>query len=119
MNAHHKTESGDVRAAIGAALARVEAIVTQETALLGENRVVDLAEFNHRKRHVLLELNRILRHSGAGPRAMNADAIRLVALLEENQRMLARHLQAVDEIATLLARAIQEAESDGTYGPNG
>ena len=97
------------------------AILEQETALLRENRAVELKEFNHRKQQGLLEINRHPAQFRAQRRsACRASRIcRLAALLDDNQRMLAHHLKAVDEIASLVARAMQEAESDGTYGRGG
>jgi len=42
-----------------------------------------------------------------------------VRKLEANRQILAHHLKAMDEISTLISRAMQEAESDGTYGRGG
>jgi hypothetical protein len=36
-------------------------------------------------------------------------------LLKQNLRMLQTHLNAVGEITAIIARAIQDHESDGTY----
>ncbi len=44
---------------------------------------------------------------------------RLVRKLESNRQILAHHIMAMDEISTLVSRAMQEAESDGTYGRSG
>jgi hypothetical protein len=109
------------QAALNQALDRMEATIDQETALLRENRVVELGDFNRRKRQGLLEINRILRKFSHGDleRVERPRLHRLTALLEANQRMLAHHLKAVDEIARLVARALQDAESDGTYGRGG
>jgi hypothetical protein len=103
------------------AIGRMEAIVDQETALLRENRAVELTDFNHRKQQGLLELNRILRHfSDFEIQLVDRDCIRrLVRKLEANRQILAHHLRAMDEISTLVSRAMQEAESDGTYGRGG
>jgi hypothetical protein len=103
------------------ALERMESTIEQETELLRENRAVELTDFNHRKHQGLLEINRILRAFDRpdfdGTDRSRID--RLVGKLEQNQRILAHHLKAVDEIAGLVARAMQEAESDGTYGRGG
>jgi len=108
----------DARRALEDAFDRMMATITQETALLSKNRAVELGDFNHRKRQGLLEISRILRTIAPPDLAQveRSRVDRLVALLEENQKMLAHHLQAVDEISSLIARAMQEAESDGTYG---
>ena len=52
--------------ALDEAMDRMAAILEQETALLRENRVVELTEFNHRKRQGLLEINRLLRNFAPG-----------------------------------------------------
>ena len=103
------------------AILRMESIVDQETALLRENRAVELNEFNHRKQQGLLEINRILRHfTDFDIRLVDRkDVGRLVSKLEDNRQILAHHLRAIDEISTLVSRAMQEAESDGTYGRGG
>jgi hypothetical protein len=103
------------------AIARMENLVDQETALLRENRAVELNDFNHRKQQGLLEINRILRHfSDFDIQLVDRDSIRrLVRKLEANRQILAHHLRAMDEISSLVSRAMQEAESDGTYGRSG
>lgn len=108
-------------AALYDALDRMEAAIGQETAILRENRIVDLTDFNHRKHQGLLEINRILRNFDAADlAAMDRTRVkRLVARLDDNQAMLSHHLHAVDAVAALLSRAMQEAESDGTYGRGG
>ena len=109
------------RTAFYEAIGRMEGIVDQETALLRENRAVELNDFNHRKRQGLLELNRILRQfSDFDIQRVDRDCIRrLVGKLEANRQILAHHLRAMDEISSLVSRAMQEAESDGTYGRGG
>lgn len=108
-------------AALYDALDRLEAAIEQETAVLRHNRVVDLTDFNHRKHQVLLEINRLLRHFDAAELAVmdRTRVKRLLARLYDNRNMLAHHLKAVDAIADLLTRAMQDAESDGTYGRGG
>jgi hypothetical protein len=103
------------------ALDRMEAAIEQETAILRQNRAMELTDFNHRKRQGLLEINRILRNFDTADLAGvdRTRVLRLVGKLEENQRMLAHHLKAVDSIAALLTRAMQDAEWDGTYGRGG
>ncbi len=53
-----------IQAAFHEAIGRMESVVDQETALLRENRAVELTEYNHRKQQGLLEINRILRNFG-------------------------------------------------------
>jgi hypothetical protein len=103
------------------AIGRMETIIDQETALLRENRAVELNDFNHRKQQGLLEINRILRNfSQFDIQRVDRDRIgRLVLKLEANRQILAHHLKAMDEISNLVSRAMQEAESDGTYSRAG
>jgi hypothetical protein len=109
------------RDAFYAAVGRMEGIVDQETALLRENRAVELSEFNHRKQQGLLEINRILRNFSAGDmQLVDRGVIRgLVLKLEANRQILAHHIRAMDEISSLVSRAMQDAESDGTYDRGG
>jgi hypothetical protein len=96
---------------------RLEAVVDQETAALKGRTATDLREFNNRKSQGLLELSRSLRYfQGAAP--SNAVLARLAGLrtkLDANQAVLKLHLEAVREVSTIMADAIRDAESDGTY----
>jgi len=99
------------------AIERVEQIVEQETFALKRRRPGSLGDFNHRKSHGLLELTRALRALG-DPAARQSLEPRLRALqgkVKENGDVLKVHLEAVQEIATSMARAIRDGESDGTY----
>jgi hypothetical protein len=99
------------------AVDRLEEVVDQETAALQARRAVDLKEFNDRKSQGLLELTRAMRHmQGAAPDA--AAVARLASLrgkLELNRAALKLHLDAVREISTVVADAMRNADSDGTY----
>jgi hypothetical protein len=108
-------------AALHDALERVEATIEQESAALRAHRMADLADHNYRKHHGLLEIKRALRNVAASDlaRVERERVVRLVVKLEENKTILSRCLKAVDEISCLLARAMQESESDGTYGAGG
>jgi hypothetical protein len=96
---------------------RLEQVVDQETADLRANRPVDLAETNGRKSHGLLELMRGMR--GIDPAALDrplADRLRALRMkLDRNQATLRMHMDAVQEIASMLTGAMRDAESDGTY----
>ena len=99
------------------AIERVEEIIDQETLALREGQSIDLAEFNRRKSQGLLELMRGVRNLKV-PEAQQAVEQRLRPLrdkLGENSVLLGQHLEAVREISDVLARAIRDGESDGTY----
>lgn len=102
------------------AISRLEVVVEQETAALRARAAVDLRDFNDRKSQGLLELNRALRQldGAAGDKALLARLAGLRAKLDANRAVLTVHLEAVREIAGVLADAIRDAESDGTYSPS-
>ena len=86
------------------AIERIEQIVDQETLVLSRNEAADLGEFSRRKSHGLLELTRGLR--GLDPtsasRAIEPRLRPLRAKLADNSAALRRHLDAVQEISTIL-----------------
>jgi hypothetical protein len=99
------------------AVERLGAVLDQETAALRNHVAVDLSEFNDRKSQGLLDLNRALRLFEGGP-VDQATLTRLSDLrvkLESNTSVLRLHLEAVREISDVMANAIRDAESDGTY----
>ena len=114
----------DRPAAVGAllrAIERLEATVEEETAALRNRRPADLRDFNNRKSQGLLELSRAMRPLDGAPPAEPVRE-RLAALrgkLEINQTLLKRHLDAVAEISGIVAAALRDAESDGTYSASG
>jgi hypothetical protein len=110
-------EESGVLATLLRTIERLEETLEQETAGLRARAPIDLKDFNNRKTHGLLELTRVMRHLDRGsltpPVAARLSALRIS--LEVNQRIVKMHLEAVREVSTILADAIQEAESDGTY----
>lgn len=99
------------------AVERIEAIIAQETAALKGGAPRRLGDLNYRKSHGLLELTRAVRalnRDGAAPN-LEAHVRGLQAKLRENSAILLMHLEAVQEISTVVSRAIREADSDGTY----
>jgi hypothetical protein len=99
---------------------RLEEVVDQETAALRNRTAIDLKDFNNRKSQGLLELNRALRGLDNPPkdRTVTTRLAGLRAKLDVNRAVLETHLAAVREVATVLADAIRDAESDGTYSPS-
>jgi hypothetical protein len=97
-------------------LERLEAVIDAETSALQQNRPVDLADFNHKKRHGLLELSRTMRLLDQDAREVAQPSLhRLRDKVEKNLSILEVHIKAVHEVAAIIANAIQEHESDGTY----
>ncbi len=104
-------------AALLQTIERLEQVIDLETAALKQSQPADLRDFNIKKSQGLLELNRMLRSVDPVTLAREAREPlgRLRDKLDRNLRMLQNHLRAVREVARVIAGAIQEAESDGTY----
>ena len=99
------------------AIDRLERLIDAETQALSACQPLDYREFNDRKSQILLELTRAARNLGdAELDATAASRLREVrAKLADNQAALATHLKAAKAISSLIAGAIRDRESDGTY----
>lgn len=100
-------------------LTRLEEIIDQETTALRGRGAIDLKGFNDRKMQALLDLSRLLKQVGnlKGDTALSKRLGEVQSKLEVNRAILKMHLEAVREISSTLATAIQDSESDGTYTP--
>jgi hypothetical protein len=96
---------------------RLEKVVELETAMLRQHRPVALAEFNHKKTQGMLELRRAIQALDrlALEREMQEPLERLRSKLDKNLAVLQMHLNAVGHVAAIIAQAIQDYDSDGTY----
>jgi len=105
------------RSLIDRTMQRVEKLVDFETEALRTRAAIDLRQTNNSKSQALLELGmaaRVLEGTELEPDLV----ARLKALrgkLEENRNMLNRHLEAVREVAGVIAETIKDGEWDGTY----
>jgi len=109
-------EPGPLGFALGA-IARLSDAVERETRDLGGPGPVDYRAHSQRKSQGLLELSRLegaLANLGAHP-PMRAALNDLLAKLDANQRLLHAKLRAARTVAEIVARAIREGQSDGTY----
>lgn len=108
---------GQLDFALGHAVERLELLVEEETAALRKATADDLRSFNNRKAQVLVELDRATKsHAGLEPsEAMKARLGGLRQKLDLNRKTLKMHLDAVQEVALMLADQIRDSESDGTY----
>jgi hypothetical protein len=106
-------------ALLKSAIERLEELIDQETAALQRRTAVDLNGFNDRKSHGLVELTRAMRHFESTPpdQTLVASLTTLRTKLEDNSAALKMHLDAVREVSTVVAEAMQNADSDGTYAP--
>ncbi|WP_027535950.1 hypothetical protein [Bradyrhizobium sp. WSM3983] len=99
------------------AIRRLENIVEEETVALATGQKVDFDDFSMRKSRSMLEFVRLMRarmHLG-GETEITDEIQRLREKLERNRSLLEMHYDAVREVATIIVRAIKDAESDGTY----
>jgi hypothetical protein len=100
-----------------AAIRRLENVVEEETTALETGKKIDFDDFSARKSRSMLEFVRLMRariHLG-GEAEVTEEVQRLRQKLERNRKILEMHYDAVREVATIIVRAISEAESDGTY----
>jgi hypothetical protein len=96
---------------------RLRMAVGAENRDLAQRRVVDYRTHSARKSQGLLELNR-LRMALATARTHPAARAALADLLGEldiNRRLLHVQLRAAQTVSGILARAIRDGQSDGTY----
>jgi hypothetical protein len=96
---------------------RLRQALDEENQDLARRGRVDYHAYNLRKSQGLLELNRLapaLAGNSVAP-ALRAALVDLHAKLETNHRMLRTQLQAAQAVSEIIARAIRESQSDGTY----
>jgi hypothetical protein len=105
------------RDALAKTIERVTNMIDLETQSLKNYRSIDLVGFNHQKSHALLELTRAMR--AIPDDALDADILNGLGTLRErlqnNLDTLTIHLKAVKQLSALIARAIEDDNSDGTY----
>lgn len=96
---------------------RLIAVIEAENADLALGRPAQYEAYSARKNQGLLELNRVVPAlNGALPPGPLGEALAdLKAKLETNRRALALQLKACAAVSEIIARAIQEVQSDGTY----
>ena len=96
---------------------RLARLLERETVALRHRRPVDLDVMCDRKNQALLELSRLgqgLERDMIDPE-LQTQLCNLLRAIEDNRSVLELHLRAVRDVAEILATAIREAESDGTY----
>ncbi len=96
---------------------RLRRTLDEENEDIARRGSVDYHAYNLRKSQGLLELKRLapaLADTQVGPvlRVALAD---LYTKLETNRRMLRTQLKAAQAVSKIIARAIRESQSDGTY----
>jgi hypothetical protein len=121
MRAHvkpYRPRSDPLAAAIALPVVeRLTRTVTAETEDIAAGRPARYELYGQRKNQSLLELNRLmpaLARAGGGER-LRAALAELNAALEANKRALGVQLKASIAVAEIIARAIRDGQSDGTY----
>jgi hypothetical protein len=94
---------------------RLKALLVAESEALRLGGATDLAANADAKARILLELTQ-WRNIGDETALTGDDASALVVLLNDNARLLERHMAAANRIAATLAQHLRDADSDGTYG---
>ena len=100
-----------------AVVARLEVTLDEEHEALTKQRHGALAELTRQKRQGFLELDRILRSLERTIPSQDVIA-RLAGFrkkLAANEALLKRHLEAIQDVTSLIVKVMQEHESDGTY----
>lgn len=99
------------------AIRRLASIVEEETTALATGQKIDFDDFSARKSRSMLEFVRLMRarmHLGAEVE-ITEEIQRLREKLERNRSILEMHYDAVREVASIIVKAVKDAESDGTY----
>ncbi|WP_426613879.1 flagellar biosynthesis protein FlgN [Bradyrhizobium sp. McL0616] len=115
--ARSESERSDEVRGLLMAIRRLESIIEEETAALATGKKIDFDDFSGRKSRSMLEFVRLMRarmHLG-GETEITEEIQRLREKLERNRSILEMHYDAVREVASIIVRAMKEAESDGTY----
>ncbi|MFY9657984.1 MAG: hypothetical protein WAK01_15630 [Methylocystis sp.] len=95
----------------------LQTLQSENAALSLNSGMIDHSEYNLLKSQALLALNRCAPKplcAGSKP-ALRMALAEAVAALETNHRLLATQLEAAQAVAAIIARAIREVQSDGTY----
>jgi hypothetical protein len=88
-----------------------------ENEQIANRHRIDYRTYNQRKSQGLLELTRLLSAiEGVAPTTKLLEAMSLLrAKLDANQRMLRVQLNAARKVSDIIAKAIHDGQSDGTY----
>ena len=99
------------------AIERLSEAIASETRDLSLPGSVDFRAHSQRKSQGLMELSRLEQSLSSlkGHAPLRVALAGLVARLEVNHRLLYAKLKAARTVSDLVARAISEGQSDGTY----
>jgi len=99
------------------AIERLTRAIAAETEDLAAGRPAACELHSQRKAQGLFELNRLIPalQDATGDARLRAALAELNAALEANKRALGVQLKAATAVAEIIARAIRDGQSDGTY----
>ena len=99
------------------AVDRLRVALEEENSDIARRGRVDYGAYNLRKIQALLELKRLAPAIAGNPIGplLHEALVDLQVKLEANRRMLRTQLKAAQAVADIIARAIRESQSDGTY----
>lgn len=102
---------------ISAIIGRIEETVDAETASIRTDTRFDIKSSNARKSRHLYDLNRAIANLAGGDltEEQRAMILRLREKLAANEAAILAHLNAVNEVASIIQETVQRAEADGTY----
>lgn len=100
-----------------AIVARLGEAISAENEAIARRERIDYPAYNLRKSQGLLELNRLVpSFTGASASPILRAALHgLNTVLEHNQRLLRVQYDAAMAVSNIVAQAIRDSQSDGTY----
>ncbi len=109
-------ENASVIMTISAARSLIQTI-TRENEGLSQCKPVDVANHNLQKSHALLQINRLaaLLQAGCESAMLRSTLKDLRNVLRVNLKLLEIQLRAARAVSEIIASAIRESSSDGTY----
>ena len=110
---------GSAEAILSVVVQLTEAVRAENEDILSRRATIDHHGYNLKKSQALLTLNRLaplMKLAGASA-PLRASLQNLCTVLETNRRLLGLELRAAQAVSDLIARAIREGQSDGTYSP--
>jgi hypothetical protein len=98
-------------------IGRIEETVDAETSAIRTDASFDIKTSNARKSRQLYELNRAISNLDGDdlPGEQRDLILRLREKLAANEAAILAHLNAVNEVASIIQDTVQRAEADGTY----
>lgn len=110
-------EESPLTEAILQVVERIDKVLKEEQSLVSRLEFADIDVLIARKSHLELELGRLMAYGQDAMKnsAVSRAMVKLKVDLSENAQLLRRHMDAVCEISSVVAEALEIASADGTY----